>query len=75
MLRMEIGYFTRGNSSECEMYIFTLGLNALHSVSVVTILQVRNGASVKLRRMQQVTHEWLLKPFMLSLLHTLKHTI
>ena len=53
----EIGYFTHGNSFECEMYVFTLDLNALYSVSVVTVLQVRNGTSVKLRRMLQVTHE------------------
>ena len=53
----EMGYFTHGNSFECEMYVFTLDLNALYSVSVVTVLQVRNGTSVKLRRMLQVTHE------------------
>ena len=75
MLRMEIDYFTLGNTFECEMYVFTLELNALYSVSVVTVLQVRNGTSVKLRRMLQVTHECLLKPFMFSSLHTLKHSI
>lgn len=75
MLRTEIGYFTHGNSFECEKYVFTLELNALYSVSVVTVLQVRNGASVKLRRMLQVTHKWLLKLFVFSSLHTLKHSI